>query len=243
MNRALQKIWTVAAVVLLLMCGVLSASANDGIPARPHPPRLVNDMAGLFSEATRAELEDSLRRLSNTTSNQIVIVTVDDLNGFTPNQFATEIGDRWGVGQKKEDNGVVILIKPKTGLSKGQVYIATGRGLEGALPDVFCNRIVHDRMLPKLKHGNDYTAATWAALEVIMPVCRGEYNYETYKDDEKVSLGVGIVVGIILLLLFGIRGFFLPFGSFTSGRSSGFGGGWGGFGGGSFGGGGAGGSW
>ena len=171
-----------------------------------------------------------------------MIVTVNDLGGYTPNEFATEIGDRWGVGQKKEDNGVVILIKPKTTFSKGQVYIAPGRGLEGALPDVFCNRIVQDRMLPKLKKGNDYTAATWAALEVIMPVCRGEYNYETYKDDEKISLGVGIAVGIILLLLFGIRGFFLPFGSFTSGRSSGFTG-FGGFGGGSFGGGGAGGSW
>lgn len=232
-----------AAVLLLLMCGVLHASANDGIPARPNPPRLVNDMAGVFSEATRAELEDSLRRLSNTTSNQIVIVTVDDLNGFTPNQFATEIGDQWGVGQKKEDNGVVILIKPKTTFSKGQVYIATGRGLEGALPDVFCNRIVQDRMLPKLKKGNDYTAATWAALEVIMPVCRGEYDYEAYKGDEKNSLAVALVVGIILLLLIGGRGFFfLPFGSYTSGRSSGFTG-FGGFGGGSFGGGGAGGSW
>ena len=243
MNRALQKIWTMAAVLLLLMCGVLYASANDGIPARPYPPRLVNDMAGVFSKATRAALEDSLRRLSNTTSNQIVIVTVDDLNGFTPNQFATEIGDQWGVGQKKEDNGVVILIKPKTTFSKGQVYIATGRGLEGALPDVFCNRIVQDRMLPKLKKGNDYTAATWAALEVIMPVCRGEYDYETYKGDEKNSLAVALVVGIILLLLIGGRGFFfLPFGSYTSGRSSGFTG-FGGFGGGSFGGGGAGGSW
>lgn len=232
-----------AAVLLLLMCGVLYASANDGIPARPYPPRLVNDMAGVFSKATRAALEDSLRRLSNTTSNQIVIVTVDDLNGFTPNQFATEIGDQWGVGQKKEDNGVVILIKPKTTFSKGQVYIATGRGLEGALPDVFCNRIVQDRMLPKLKKGNDYTAATWAALEVIMPVCRGEYDYETYKGDEKNSLAVALVVGIILLLLIGGRGFFfLPFGSYTSGRSSGFTG-FGGFGGGSFGGGGAGGSW
>lgn len=240
MKQNMRKLWTVA--VLLLMCGWLYAGAKEGIPARPMPQRLVNDMAGVFSKATQAQLEDSLRRLSNTTSNQIVIVTVNDLGGYTPNEFATEIGDRWGVGQKKEDNGVVILIKPKTTFSKGQVYIAPGRGLEGALPDVFCNRIVQDRMLPKLKKGNDYTAATWAALEVIMPVCRGEYNYETYKDDEKISLGVGIAVGIILLLLFGIRGFFLPFGSFTSGRSSGFTG-FGGFGGGSFGGGGAGGSW
>lgn len=242
MKQNMRKLWTVA--VLLLMCGWLYAGAKEGIPARPMPQRLVNDMAGVFSKATQAQLEDSLRRLSNTTSNQIVIVTVNDLGGYTPNEFATEIGDRWGVGQKKEDNGVVILIKPKTGLSKGQVYIATGRGLEGALPDVFCNRIVRDKMLPHLKHGNNYTAATWAALEVIMPVCRGEYSYETYQDDESIGIGGIVLVIFIFLLLFGARGlFFFPFGSFTSGRSSGFGGGWGGFGGGSFGGGGAGGSW
>ena len=99
-------------------------------------------------------------------------------------------------------------------------------------------------MLPHLKHGNNYTAATWAALEVIIPVCRGEYSYETYQDDESIGIGGIVLVIFIFLLLFGARGlFFFPFGSFTSGRSSGFGGGWGGFGGGSFGGGGAGGSW
>ena len=159
---------TSCVVAVLLMSWVASvAQAADGIPERPYPPRLVNDMAGVFSESAAAQLEDSLVAYSKQTYNQVVIVTTNDLGGYTPNEFATEIGDRWGVGQKKIDNGIVILIKPKTRFSKGQVFIATGRGLEGALPDVFCNRIVEDKMIPILKEGNNYTAATWAALKVI----------------------------------------------------------------------------
>lgn len=234
---------TSCVVVVLLMSWMASvAQAADGIPARPYPPRLVNDMAGVFSEADAAQLEDSLSAFSRQTSNQVVIVTTNDLGGYTPNEYATEIGDRWGVGQKKIDNGIVILIKPKTSSSKGQVFIATGRGLEGALPDAFCNRIVEDKMIPILKEGNNYTAATWAALKVIMPVCRGEYDYESYQSDEDLSIFDWLCVIAILLIVFGFR-IFLPFGgggSFTSSDSSSS---FGGFGGGSFGGGGAGGSW
>ncbi len=251
MKSAISILYRRAACVLLALAATVAMWAADGIPDRPNPPRLVNDLAGLFSEATATEMEDSLRALSNRTSNQIVIVTVNDLDGYTPNEFATEIGDRWGVGQKKLDNGVVILIKPKTSSSKGQVYIATGRGLEGALPDVFCHRIVDEQMLPVLRARNDYAAATWAALKVIMPVCRGEYNYATYQQDEDFSLGdvllalfVIVCVVIVLFVYTPFGGFFLPGGgSFTSGGSSSSSGGWSGFGGGSFGGGGAGGSW
>lgn len=141
----------------------------------------VNDYACILADSTVRQLEDSLAKFSRTTSNQITILTVLDLEGLTPNEFATKIGDTWGVGQKKLDNGVVILFKPKTKDSKGEVYIAPGRGLEGALPDAFCNRVIQHEMIPHLKAGNNYAAATWAALKVIMPVCRGEYTYDNYQ--------------------------------------------------------------
>ena len=81
-------------VAVLLMSWVASvAQAADGIPERPYPPRLVNDMAGVFSEAAAAQLEDSLVAFSKQTSNQVVIVTTNDLGGYTPNEYATEIGD------------------------------------------------------------------------------------------------------------------------------------------------------
>lgn len=242
-------LFRICCVMALVLASVATyAKGGDGIPERPYPPRLVNDFANLFSAETVLELEDSLRAFSNQTSNQVVIVTVDDLHGFTPNQFATEIGDRWGVGQAKEDNGIVILFKEKTTFSKGEVYIATGRGLEGALPDVFCHRIIDDKMIPRLKEDNDYTAATWAALNVIMPVCRGEYNFETYQEDNDLSLTDWIIAIIIFVVIIGLWIYGSDgSGSYTSSGSSGFSSSssssWGGFGGGSFGGGGAGGSW
>lgn len=221
---------------------VAYVGADGKLVIPEHPTMAVNDYAGVLGDSVRG-LEDDLRMYAAQTPAQIAVVTITNIGDADALKIATEIGDRWGVGQKMIDNGIVILIKPKTRFSKGQVFIATGRGLEGALPDVFCNRIVEDKMIPILKEGNNYTAATWAALKVIMPVCRGEYDYETYQSDEDLSLFDWICVIAILLVFIGFR-IFLPFGggSFTSGFS-GSSGGFGGFGGGSFGGGGAGGSW
>ena len=76
---------TSCVVAVLLMSWVASvAQAADGIPERPYPPRLVNDMAGVFSESAAAQLEDSLVAFSKQTSNQVVIVTTNDLGGYTP---------------------------------------------------------------------------------------------------------------------------------------------------------------
>lgn len=182
----------------------------------PRPDALVNDFACVFPDSVVKAMDYELKAFSGATSNQIVVVTVTDLYGENPNIYAAKLGDKWGVGQKKEDNGLIILIKPKTDKSKGEVAIAPGRGLEGALPDAFCNRIIQDEMIPELKKGNDYVAATRAALDVIMPVCRGEYNYESYekaKDEEDEVLGwIGwtcllLIWGPILFLI--IDGVFL----------------------------------
>lgn len=244
----------------------------SAILAMDAPRTLVNDFADILPDSTERRMEDSLRALSNTTSNQITVLTVSDLEGEDPTLFAANVGDRWGVGQKKIDNGVVIVIKPKVDSEKGQVAIAPGRGLEGALPDVFCHRIIDDEMIPILKENNDYSAALWAALHVMMPVCRGEYTYETYsqKKDEEDSIGMwgwlclALVFGPIIFLLVDIiflkerftKKWGITSGSNTStpgndddnyhySSSSNYdsGSNWGGFGGGSFSGGGASGSW
>lgn len=172
--------------------------------ALPTPHTLVNDYACVFSDRDIQAMEDSLRALAKHTSNQIVVVTVTDLKDEDPTMFAAKLGDKWGVGQKKIDNGVVILIKPKTDYEKGKVAIAPGRGLEGALPDVFCHRIIDDKMIPCLKDGNDYTAATWAALDVIIPVCRGEYNFESYEQEmDSKDLLTMILAWICMLCVMG----------------------------------------
>src|SRR5512133_3334459 len=149
------------------------------IPQRPQPQRLVNDLASVFTAEQAGQLESTLADFSNKTSNQIVILTVNSLEGIDKSQFAYSVGEQWGVGQSKFDNGVVILIKPKAGNERGETFIATGYGLEGALPDAICKRIVDNEMIPSFGK-NDYFGGVSKALNVILPIASGEYTSKEY---------------------------------------------------------------
>ena len=133
--------------VLLLGLTVLAAAAQ--VPPRPDPPRLVNDFAGILGDCQW--LEDSLEKIAMETSNQICVVTMDDLGGYDKAMMAYSIGQQWGVGTQRHRNGVVILVKPKTADSKGDAFIATGYGLEGGITDAACRRIVDHEMIPHFK--------------------------------------------------------------------------------------------
>ena len=253
-----------ALVLTLLMCLTLLAQ----VPKRPDPPKLVNDLANVL--VNDAALEDTLECFAHTTSNQICVVTMHDLQGYEPAEMAYKIGQEWGVGDKRFNNGVVILIKPKTATSSGKVFIATGYGVEGALPDALCRRIIENKLIPAFRSG-DYESGVWNALAVMMPILKGEYDAEEYMEQED-EMGTEDVIAIVFVLAIffyilycssnsgGSSGsggrstgtwggppiiFTGGSGWGSGGSSSGWGGGssWGGFGGGSFGGGGAGGSW
>ena len=259
----------ITAIITVLL--FFSASVFAEIPERPVPPRLVNDYAKILSDSESSQLEETLVQFARETSTQIVVVILPDLEGYEPADYAARLGEKWGVGQKGNDNGLVILLKPKQGNSKGQVFIATGYGLEGVLPDAVVNSTVIDfEMIPHFKENNYYQGLA-SGIKVLMEITRGEYTAEQYQQYYAVEKGGLVPVIVIFVLIFVIlplmrqrRGRFyspgkgLPFwiamgmlsgsnshrgsfGDFSSGRG-GFGS-FGGFGGGSFGGGGAGGSW
>ena len=125
------------------------------IPARPSPPKLVNDLAGMMSADEVARLEQKLVAYDDSTSTQIVIVTVNNLDGNEIAQYAYTLGDAWGVGRTQKDNGVVILLSKET----HGVTIATGRGMEGPVPDAYSRRIIDNIMVPQFKQGNFYSGA------------------------------------------------------------------------------------
>ena len=256
--------------IILLYIGILLFTVSSAqIPERPSPPELVNDFAGILSPDELTRLEDRLEQFARETSTQIVVVTVNDLQGYDPADFAFRLGESWGVGQKGKNNGIVILVKPKKENEKGRIFIATGYGLEGVLPDAVVNgTIIDNEILPWFRQ-NDYYKGLESGINVIMDITRGEYSadyyQQNYSDDCKIS---GVVIFIIIVLIFSLmksrnKRFYSPgknlplwialgmlsgnhshrgtFSDFSSGGGS-FGG-FGGFGGGSFGGGGAGGSW
>ncbi len=185
------------AAALLLICAV---AAMAKIPERPYPPRLVNDFAGIFNDWQKAALEQRLVAFDDTTSNQIAVVTLEELDG-DPAMVAYEIGESWGVGGEKNNNGVVILIKPKTAFSSGQVFIAVGYGLEGAIPDAMTKRIFENEMVPHLRNGNDYYSAVNAALDVLMPLACGEYSESREFDGEDIVAMVSAVFFLLAVLM------------------------------------------
>ncbi len=134
------------------------AKETDAIPPAPNPPRLVNDFAGLLTEEQIQEKEQRLVAFNDTTTNVVCVVTVNDLGDYSAAEFAYELGERWGVRSTDDKrNGVVLLLKPRNETS-GEVYIAVGYDLEGAIPDAMAKRIIELKMIPALREG-DYNAA------------------------------------------------------------------------------------
>ena len=251
-------IFAVSAAILLA-----SAFLAGAFPSRPVPPRLVNDYAGLFSSYQRQELEGMLVEFDDTTSNQIAVITTLDLEGYDIAEYATRIGIEWQVGSEKFDNGIVIVVKPKTACSGGEVFIATGYGLEGAIPDAYAKRIINDIMIPHFIN-EDYFGGIKTACVTLMKLASGEVSEVREGEDDLASIMVSVVALILLIFIVSLfvgndnnggsskggnsgRGPVIFHGPIITGGDRGFGGsspgGFGGFGGGSFGGGGARGGW
>lgn len=175
-----------------------SVSAQD-IPSRPVPPRLVNDFANVLSAKQEQLLENKLVRFNDTTSTQICVVTIDDLGGTTVADFAYQIGEKWGVGHK-ENNGAVILIKPKKGNESGGVTIQTGYGLEPFVTDAVSKRIIEQVMIPSFKE-NDYYTAIDKATDVIIGLVSGQFSADDYNSGEDIS-GIAALIIILIIIAF-----------------------------------------
>lgn len=259
---------------LFLLLVLIFANINSyaDIPPRPSPPRLVNDLADILTVQEENELERKLVSFNDTTSNQIAIVTIKTLDGYDPNMFAYEIGEKWQVGQKEFNNGVVIVVKPKYGNDRGRVAIQAGYGLEPVITDAMSRRIIENEMIPEFMNNNYYQGLD-NATNILMALASGEISSVGYGNDPEVGSALAALLPFIIFLIIFIlirvsnaksrsMGGEIPFwtalmlgnsmgnssgswGGFSGGGSSGFGGGggFGGFGGGSFGGGGASGSW
>jgi len=231
---------------------------GQNIPDPMQPPRLVNDFASMFSVEQRAELEARLVEFSDSTSVQIAVVSVESLEGYEINEYSVALFDKWKIGSKGKDNGVLILLKPKTSDSSGEVFISTGYGMEGIIPDAVAHQIVQKEMIPSFIEG-DYYDGVNKAVSTIMSLSKGEFTADEYANSDELSwfdwvIFIAIFGGIILAVIFRKKGggnnktgsstgWFPVGGSGGSFGRGGFGGGFGGFGGGSTGGGGAGGRW
>ncbi len=252
------------ALALLLIATSLSGFAQD-FPAKPN--KLVNDYTSTLSTAQAQQLEQKLVAFDDSSSTQIAIAIVKSVGDYDINEYALELGRKWGVGQSGKNNGIMIVVA----IGDRKISIQTGYGLEGVLPDIYAKRIIENEIKPYFKTG-DYFQGLDTGTDAIIKYTKGEYKNDNPKAKSKgggaSSIGILIVIIVVIIIflkrgggggggqVIGSRGVadalfwsMLLGGGRSSGRSGGFGGdsssggGFGGFGGGSFGGGGSSGSW
>ncbi len=244
-----------------------NAALGQDIPAKPNPPRLVNDFAQVLLQPEVDALERKLVAYDDSTSTQIAIVLVKTTGDYDDFEYGLKLFRDWGIGRAKKNNGILILVA----VADRRVRIITGDGMEGSVPDAVAFGIVDKVIKPAFREEHYYQGLD-AAVDKLIQAAAGEY---TGVPRSKKGPGGGNILGIIiiiiiLLILFGrggggrgggrvisrrgdsvfggILGGMIGSslgrgGGFGGGGGGGFGGGFGGFGGGSSGGGGAGGSW
>ena len=254
---ALISFW--GCLVGLLLLSVVTIAQD--FPEKPNPPKIVNDFAGMLSADENERLEKKLTAYNDSTSTQIAVVIITSIGVYDASDYAFQLAEKWGIGQKGKNNGILILVAKK----ERKTFIATGYGVEVRLPDAICKRIVSQTIIPNFKQGNFFAGIDEGTTQVF-GYLTGEFKAEPKSKKGKGNGLVIIAVFVIIFILiissnknngrgggynrtFGGGGFIpFPMGGYGSGRGGGFGGGgssggFGGFGGGSFGGGGAGGDW
>ncbi len=159
-------------VVFLVACQ--GKNTTNTVPKKPSPKKFYNDFTGskFLSEAQASTIESKLLQFNKETSNEIVVVIVNDFGGIEPAEFGTKLGAEWGIGNKDLDNGVVLLIKPT---EKRKVFIATGRGTETILTDIQAKEIIDNQIIPSLKI-NDFYSGIDKGLSSIMALLKGGNN-------------------------------------------------------------------
>lgn len=174
------------------------AYPDKDFPPKPSTPRLVNDLAGMMTPAQQDELERMLVRFDQESSTQISIVTIKNLGDYEVAQYATELGNKWGIGQKGKDNGVLIFASAED----RKINIAPGYGLEGALTDAMCGRIIRNEMVPEFKSGHYFNGFSKAA-DAVVKATKGEYTADPKKDGTEGPgvFGIVLVMAIIIFVI------------------------------------------
>lgn len=250
-------------VILFFSClNLFSLQAQD-FPAKPD--KLVNDYTGTLNSGQLSSLERKLVAFDDSTSIQIAIAVVKSVGDYDINEYALELGRKWGVGSAKKNTGIMIVVA----LADRKLSIQTGYGMEGVLPDIYAKRIIENEIKPHFKT-SDYYGGLDAGTDAIIKYTKGEYKNDKPKKKNSTGPSAFIVLVIIIIVVIllrrggggggsqviGSRGVadalfwsMLLGGGRSGGGGSGWGGGssggggFGGFGGGSFGGGGSSGSW
>ncbi len=180
-----------------LLGGMLLCLLSFFVSAETAVPALTshfNDLAQTVAPHERAGIDAKLADFEKETSNQLVILTVPTIGDETLFSFSQRVFESWKLGQKGKDNGVLVLfVKEKK--KKKAFRIHTGRGLEGAIPDITCTRIIVDFMRPLILEGKA-SAGFNAGIDKLIAATKGEYK--PAKSDVPTNTSKSDISGLVL---------------------------------------------
>ena len=270
--KSIEKVYKLVLSITIALLFVQVSFGQFSIPEKPKLQTSVYDYATLFSGNEKTGLEQKLIKYSDSTSTQIVLITIETTKGENIDILAANWGHKWGVGQEKEDNGILILLA----LNDKKIAIQTGYGIEHVLTDALTKRVIEKIIIPEFKKG-DFHGGLDKGADVIFEILKGTYENNSPKNTDSgiPVFAIILIIFIVLIIIFskkdrggnGGKGFRRDstagnileaiilsragrggfgsggFGGGSSGGGFGSGGFGGGFGGGGFGGGGASGGW
>jgi uncharacterized protein len=162
-----------------LLLAALSFLAATPALALEVPPNdgFVTDAVGVLPADREAAIEADLEAYARETSNEIAVLVVANLGGEDIADAAVDVGRKWGVGGSENDNGILMLVS----YEDRQVFIATGYGLEGAVPDIVAKGVIEEDVLPSFRDG-DFAQGIADGIEALKKHIAGEYTAERYTD-------------------------------------------------------------
>ncbi|GAA4932523.1 TPM domain-containing protein [Algibacter agarivorans] len=190
-------------VILTLLIALFSFSvsfAQFEVPEKPKFQTSVYDYVNLLSASQKSNLEQKLIKYSDTTSTQIVVAIINSTEGENINFLGAKWGQAWGIGQEKEDNGILILLAK----NDRRIAINTGYGVEHLLTDAMSKRIIERDIIPYFKQ-NDYPGGLNRGADAIFEVLNGEYKGSRVSSNNEFPIGfIFILVFIFIIILISI---------------------------------------
>ncbi len=199
-KKPLAAIRQVAFLVFALgFFSLFGQKVDDVFPPKPSEYVAVHDYASWLTPDEKLRLETRLQQYEDRTSTQIVVMIRPDLGDYDKSAYATELGLRWDVGQKGKNNGLVMLIK--TEMPYRGAFIASGYGVEGALPDGLLGEIVRVRMIPFFKNGQNFEGIV-SGLDAIEKAIAGEFKAEPKPKASGWELVIVLLIFLLIVCVF-----------------------------------------
>lgn len=179
----------------------LSAVAQKAVPELWNTR--VHDDAQALKQETIDKLEKRLEAYEDSTSNQIAVLIISSLDGETIEEYSLRVAEKWKLGQKDKDNGVLLLVA----VDDHKMRIEVGTGLEGVLTDALSSRIIRNEMAPNFRRA-DFDSGVTAGIDGIIAAIGGEYSANDTSEITELSLTARILIGLGIYVFLGIFAFF-----------------------------------